>query len=116
MEPIVNVMRRNVLEVFETTDDALRRTLVESLYDADATWYEPESTAHGHEEIIAAVTALRSSTAGMSFSVTGDPTAVADLGRASWALSPPGAAPAVTGQDVAHVKDGKITALYTFLG
>ncbi|MGU3435657.1 nuclear transport factor 2 family protein [Actinomycetes bacterium M1A6_2h] len=116
MDSIANVLRRNVLEVFETSDDAERRSLIEALYEPDATWYEPESTATGHDAIFAAVTALRNNTAGMSFSVTEDPSVVADLGRASWALSPPNAPAAVTGMDLAHVRNGKIVSVYTFLG
>ncbi|MBY4037772.1 nuclear transport factor 2 family protein [Rhodococcus fascians] len=107
--------RRNVVEVFNTNDDAKRRELIESIYHPDAVFYDAENTATGRESVIEAVRALVGPSEGLTFAVTAEPTALGDVARISWALSPPDAPAVVSGQDFVVVKDNLITELYTFI-
>ncbi|OZE79768.1 hypothetical protein CH305_14735 [Rhodococcus sp. 15-649-2-2] len=109
------LVRRNVVEVFNATDAVRRRELIEAMYHPDAVFYDAENTATGREAVIDAITALLADSAGLSFSVTVEPAALGDVARISWALSPPDAPAVVTGQDFAVVKDGTIAELYTFV-
>ncbi|WP_072805634.1 nuclear transport factor 2 family protein [Rhodococcoides yunnanense] len=109
------LVRRNVLEVFNADDDDRRRELVESLYHPDATFYEADSTATGVDAIVDTIRELHENTAGLTFSVAVEPSVIDDLARVSWTLSPPGGPAVVTGMDVVIVRDGKIARLYTFL-
>ncbi|WP_299574784.1 nuclear transport factor 2 family protein [uncultured Williamsia sp.] len=112
---IAEVMRRNVAEVFSITDDVARRRLVEELYHPDAGFHDEEGTVSGHDAIDAKIRSLQQDAPGLTFSVTVEPSVVADLGRISWALGPADGPAVVSGMDVGHVRDGRITELYTFL-
>ena len=107
--------RRNVVEVFNTNDDAKRRELIESIYHPDAVFYDAENTASGREAVVDAIAALLADSAGLTFSVTVEPAVLGDVARISWALSPPDAPAVVTGQDFAVIRDGLIAELYTFI-
>jgi hypothetical protein len=85
--------RRNVVEVFNTNDDAKRRELIESMYHPDAVFYDAENTATGRESVIEAIRALVGPSEGLTFAVTA----------------------VVSGQDFVVVKDNLITELYTFI-
>lgn len=107
--------RRNVVEVFNSDDDARRRELVEQLYHPDAVFYEAEGSATGRDAIIDAIRNLHENTAGLTFAVAVEPTVIADLARISWALSPSEGPAAVTGMDVVVFEGDRISKLYTFL-
>lgn len=112
---ITEVMRRNVVEVFPTTDDAARRGLVEEIYQPDAGFHDAEGSVSGHDAIDAKILSLQQDAPGLVFTVTVEPDVVRDLGRIAWALGPADGPAVVSGTDVAHVRDGRITELYTFL-
>ncbi|WP_415973342.1 nuclear transport factor 2 family protein [Rhodococcus sp. 077-4] len=107
--------RRNVVDVFNTSDDAKRRELIEAMYHHDAVFYDAENTATGREAVIEAIRALVGPSNGLTFAVTAEPTALGSVARISWALSPPDAPAVVAGQDFVVVKDDGIAELYTFL-
>ncbi len=112
---IADAMRRNVLEVFNTTDDVARRELVEALYAPDADFYDAEGSVSGHDAIDAKIRTLQLDAPGLTFTVAVEPAVIDDLGRVSWALGPDGGPAVVSGMDVGHVRAGRFTALYTFL-
>ncbi|GAA1900518.1 nuclear transport factor 2 family protein [Williamsia serinedens] len=112
---IADVMQRNVVEVFTTTDDAVRRGLVEELYHPDAAFHDEDGTVTGHDAIDAKIRSLQQDTPGLVFTVTVPPSSVRDLGRISWALGPADGPTVVSGMDIGHVRDGRIAELYTFL-
>lgn len=112
---IEDVMRRNVVEVFTTTDDTARRRLVEELYDRDAKFHDEDGTVTGHDAIDAKIRSLQQGAPGLVFTVTVPPSSVRDLGRVSWSLGPADGPPVVSGMDIGHVRDGRIVELYTFL-
>ncbi|WP_143544751.1 hypothetical protein [Rhodococcus sp. 06-221-2] len=65
--------------------------------------------------VIEAIRALVEPSERLTFAVTTEPTALGDVARISWALSPPDAPAVVSGQDFVVVKDNLITELYTFI-
>lgn len=67
------------------------------------------------EAVIEAIRALVEPSEGLMFAVTAEPTALGNVARISWALSPPDAPAVVSGQDFVVVKDNLITELYTFI-
>ncbi|WP_253660107.1 nuclear transport factor 2 family protein [Williamsia maris] len=114
-DAIADAMRRNVLEVFNTTDDVARRELIEALYDPNAHFYDAEGSVSGYDAIDAKIRTLQLDAPGLTFTIGVEPAVIDDLGRVSWALGPAGGPAVVTGMDVAHVRAGRFTALYTFL-
>lgn len=116
MNPIEDLLIRNVTDVFGEREDGRRRAAIETLYTADATIADAESAASGRDGVDAVARGVLQGAAGMAFSVVGRPTVVADLGRVSWQLAPAaGGDPVVRGTDVALVRDGRISRLYTFI-
>ncbi|MGB6071880.1 MAG: nuclear transport factor 2 family protein [Rhodococcus sp. (in: high G+C Gram-positive bacteria)] len=107
--------RRNVIEVFNTSDTARRRELIEDMYDPDAMFYDAENTAPGRESVIDAIGALLANSAGLTFTVAVEPAQLGDVARISWALSPRDAPPVATGQDFVVTKNNRIAELYTFV-
>ena len=112
---VAEVMRRNVVEVFATTDDAVRRGLVEELYHPEAGFHDEEGSVSGHDAIEGKIRGLQQDAPGLVFAVTEEPSVVRDLGRVSWSLGPVDGPAVVSGMDVGHVRGGRITELYTFL-
>jgi ketosteroid isomerase-like protein len=110
------LMRANVVRVFSERDPALRLDAIRQLYAADAVLTEPEAVAKGENAINDAVTALLSKLPPrFVFTPTGSAVGHHGVGRLLWQAGPPDGAAAATGMDVAHVRDGRIQALYVFL-
>ena len=75
-DEIADAMRRNVLEVFNTTDDAARRELVEALYAPDADFYDAEGSVSGHDAIDAKIRTLQLDAPGLTFTVSVEPAVI----------------------------------------
>ena len=110
------LMRANVVRVFSERDPARRLDAIRQLYAADAVLTEPEVVAKGETAINDAVTELLSKLPPtFVFTPTGSAMGHHGVGRLLWQAGPPGGAAAATGMDFAHVRDGRIQALYVFL-
>lgn len=102
--------------VFNERDAGRRLAAVRELYAEDATLYEPQAAVNGHEAISAAVgNLLATLPPDVMFTPTGAEGSHHELGFARWQGGPGGGAAVATGMDVAHVKEGRIAALYVFL-
>lgn len=112
---VADLMRRNVLEVFNERDADRRRQAIGQLYAQDAVFYDPEGEARGHDAINAGAQRVLDGAPGLVFTIGVEPTAVHDLGRISWQLGPSGGAPVARGTDIGVVHDGRLQKLYTFL-
>ncbi|CAN5458173.1 hypothetical protein BH10ACT1_BH10ACT1_21470 [soil metagenome] len=115
MASIEDLMTRNVTEVFDERDPAHRRTAIEAIYADDAGIHAAEGSARGWDGVEAVVRGVLADAEGLHFSVSADPSVVADLGRLTWELAPEGGPPVVRGTDVVIVRDGRIAQLYTFI-
>ncbi|NAZ86068.1 nuclear transport factor 2 family protein [Kineococcus sp. T90] len=108
-------MHANLLEVFAERDPARRRAAVERLYSPDVTFADPEETVVGHRALDEKAQRLLDASPGFAFSPDGPVRVVQDLGLLAWRFGPEGGEPVVRGTDIALVREGRITAVYTVL-
>ena len=109
------LMERNVLEVFGERDSERRRSVISELYTEDCTFLEADDKVIGRDALNAKVEQLLKDAPGFVFRLAGPAEVNHDLGRARWHFGPSGAAPVVTGMDVAVFKQGRICSMYAFL-
>ena len=106
------LMQAHLTRVFGERDPSLRLHALRELYCEDATLFEPHAAVTGHEEISNAVNALQASMPpDFVFTASGIAIGHHGLARLQWRVGPPGGPAAVTGTDVAHVKNGRVQAL-----
>lgn len=113
--PLGHLMERNVLEVFGQRDSERRKVAIGELYTEDCTFFEAEEQIIGREAISEKVEHILQNGPGFVFRLVSPPQVIHDHGRAKWQFGPNGAAPVVTGMDVAVFVQGRIRALYTFV-
>ncbi len=110
------LMQAHLARVFNERDAGRRLDALKDLYVEDATLFEPHEAATGHKAISAAIDALQASLPpAFVFTAVGAAVGHHGVARLQWRAGPPTGPSAVTGTDVAHVADGRITALHVFL-
>ena len=110
------LMQANAVRVFSERDAARRLDAIRELYTVDAVVTEPEVVSKGVAAISDAVTELLSKLPpAFVFTPIGAAIGHHGVGRLLWKAGPPNGPTAVTGMEIAHVKDGRIQALYVFL-
>jgi hypothetical protein len=112
---IENLMVRNLHEVFDERDPALRMSAIEAIFDRDCLFSDRRGRHVGQRALEDAVVALQAQFPDHVFSQIGSVDALQDSGRLAWAFGPPHEPRRITGLDVAVVNAGRISALYTFL-
>jgi hypothetical protein len=109
-------MHANLERVFGECDGARRLVAIETLYNDDATLFEPRAAATGHAAINQAVEALLASLPpDFVFTAIGPAVTHHAAGRLRWTSGPNGGRAAVTGTDVARFDGGRIQTLHVFL-
>ena len=113
----MNEIVERYLAAWNETDAAKRRSLVDGLWAADASYTDPLADAHGRAEIDGLIGAVQQQFPGFVFTPGGAVDAHHDQVRFTWHLGPAGAAePVVIGFDVAVLDgDGQIRSVYGFL-
>ena len=76
-------------------------------------WSDPEATTHGHHATNERAQKLLDGMPDFVFTAAGSIQVTRDLGHLAFNLGVPEQPPAVSGIDVAHVRDGRIAVLYT---
>lgn len=110
------LMRANLARVFGDPDAARRGVAIKELYAEDAVLYEPHAAVQGHAAIAAAVTQLLGGLPPhFVFDAIEPATGHHGTGRLKWRSGPPGGPAAVTGMDLAQIRDGRIHSLFVFL-
>ena len=109
------LMERNVLEVFGERDSERRKSAINQLYTETCTFFEAHDQVIGRDALNAKVEQILREAPGFVFRLAGPAEVNHDLGRLRWHFGPDGAAPVVTGMDVAVFEQGRIRALYAFL-
>jgi hypothetical protein len=112
---IPELMRSNLLDVFNERDAGRRRAAIARTYAPDVTFSDPEETITGHEALDAKAGKLLDESPEFVFRPGGPVRVNHDLGYLAWELGPAGAPPVVRGVDIALVADGVIARLYTLL-
>jgi hypothetical protein len=110
-----DLMEKNLIEVFGQRDFARREAAIAEIYTADCTFFEADEWIVGRGALNAKVERILQEAPGFVFRATGPAQLNHDLGRLQWHFGPAGAAPVVTGMDVAVFEHGRIRALYAFL-
>ncbi|KUM99510.1 hypothetical protein AQI95_39020 [Streptomyces yokosukanensis] len=112
---VAELMRRNLLDVFNEPDLERRAAAIAEIYAEDVLWHEPDRVSRGREALARRAAELREETPGWVFQPDGPVSVVDDLGHLGFRFGPAGRPPVVTGRDIAHCKDGVIVELYTFV-
>jgi hypothetical protein len=115
MADIADLMRANLLEVFNERDAERRRSAIAGTYAPDIRFSDPEETVTGHDALDAKAQRLLDEAPGFVFSPAGPVQVNHDLGYLAWNFGPDGAPPVVRGVDIALVEDGRIARIYTLL-
>ncbi|MBP0450521.1 MULTISPECIES: nuclear transport factor 2 family protein [unclassified Kitasatospora] len=112
---VADLMRRNLLDVFNEPDPDRRATAIAETYAEGVVWHEPDRVIRGREALAHRAAELRAQTPDWTFQPDGPVSVNDDLGHLGFRYGPAGQAPVVTGMDIAHCKDGVIVELYTFV-
>jgi len=111
----LELLSRNLQEVFGEGDAARRRAAIEDFYTDDCVVYSPDGTYVGHDAVDKFAGDLRATHPHFVYTHSGEPQVLQNAGILAWGSGPRGEEPEYTGLDVLLVRDGKIVALYVFL-
>ena len=112
---IIELLYRNLQEVFGEGDAARRRAAIRDLYTEDCVLYVPPGVFVGRAALDKFAGDLRATPPPFAYTPHGEPQALHNAGRLAWGSGPRGEKPDYTGMDVIMVRDDKIAALYVFL-
>ena len=115
MAAVAELMRANLLDVFNERDDDRRRAAIARIYTDDVTFLDPDATVTGHEALDEKARRLLDESPDFVFTPGGPVLVNHDLGHLAWNLGPAGGEPVVRGIDIALVDNGRIARLYTVL-
>ena len=112
---IRELMLENLFLVFNERDRDRRMETIVRNYTADVTWTDPDGTTQGREALSEGAQKLLDRLPDSVLSAAGAVHVSGDLGLLAFHQGVPGQAPAVSGVDVALVRDGRIAVLHTLL-
>jgi hypothetical protein len=112
---IRELLLSNLFAVFSERDPERRLQVIARNYTEDVIWSDPDGTTQGHEEMNEQAQKLLDRMPDFVFSAAGPVHVSRDLGLLAFNLGVPEQPPAVSGIDVAVVRDGRIARLYTLL-
>jgi SnoaL-like protein len=112
---IRELMLENLFAVFNVRDPEQRLEAIVRNYTEDVTWTDPDGTTQGRPAMNAQAQKLLDRLPGFVFSAAGPVHVSRDLGLLAFNMGVPEQPPAVSGIDVALVRDGRIAVLHTLL-
>ena len=112
---IRELMLVNLFAVFNERDAERRAKAIAANYTEDVIWSDPEATTHGHEAMNERAQALLDGMPDFVFTAAGPIQVTSDVGHLAFNLGVPEQPPAVSGFDVAQVRNGRIAVLYTLV-
>jgi hypothetical protein len=112
---IRELMLDNLFAVFNERDPERRSKAIAANYTADVLWTDPDGTFQGHQALNEQAQKLLDRLPGFVFAAAGPVHVSRDLGLLAFDVGVPEQPPAVSGIDVALVRDGRIAHLYTML-
>src|SRR5258708_33815619 len=104
---IIELLYRNLQEVFGEGDEARRRTAIKDFYTEDCVLYVPPGVFVGHDALDKFAEDLRATHSHFVYTPHGEPQALHNGGILAGGSVPKGEAPAYTGLDVVIVRDRK---------
>ena len=112
---IRELMLDNLYAVFNQRDPRRRLKAIAANYTEDVIWTDPDGATQGHQAMNEQGQKLLDRLPDYAFSAAGPVHVNGDLGLLAFNLGIPEQPPAVSGIDVALVRDGRIARLYTFV-
>ena len=112
---VINVMHRNLQEVFGEGDAELRRAAIEQLYTDDCVLHVPPGTFVGRDALDKFAGDLRATHPLFAYTPKGEPQVLHDAGIIAWDSGAAGEAPEYSGIDLVIMRGDRIAALYVFL-
>ena len=110
---ISELMLDNLFAVFNVREPERRMEAIARNYTEDVSWTEPDRTTRGREAVNARAQELLDGLPGFVFTTGGPVHVSGDLGLLAFHMGVPEQPPAVSGIDVAIVRDGQIAELHT---
>jgi hypothetical protein len=114
-ERIIELLDRNLQEVFGEGDAARRRAAIEEFYTDDCVLHVPDGVLVGHAALDKFAGELRATHPHFAYTPHGQAQALHNGGILAWGSGPKGEPPEYTGLDVVIVRESKIAELYVFL-
>ena len=111
-----HLLRSNLERVFNERDPGRRAAALQDLFVAEPVMFEPDKVVAGRDAISAIAGGLLEQF-GPEFAFTAEGVAVGHhgIGALRWQAGPKGGPIAVTGTDVADIKEGRIARLWVLL-
>ena len=112
---IRTLLLENLFAVVNVRDPARRLAAITRNYTEDVKWTDHDGTTEGHLAMNEKAQILLDRLPGFVFSAAGPVHVSGDLGALAFNVGMPEETPAVSGFDVALVRDGRIAVLHTLL-
>ncbi len=112
---IRELLLANLVVVFSERDPARRLEVIARNYTEDVSWTDPDGTTHGQQALNDLAQTLLDRMPDVVFTAAGPVQVSRDLGLLAFNLGLPDQSPAVSGIDVALVRDERIAVLHTLL-
>ncbi|WP_228001446.1 nuclear transport factor 2 family protein [Nocardia australiensis] len=109
------LMRRNLLDVFNEPDSVRRATAAAETYAENVVWHEPDRKVHGRKDLERRAEELRAENPDWAFRTAGPAVELDDIGQLAFHYGPIGEPPVVSGMDIARTEGGVIIELYTIV-
>ncbi|WP_406185897.1 nuclear transport factor 2 family protein [Streptomyces sp. NBC_01006] len=111
-----DLMRVNLLEVFNEPDPDRRAAVIAENYAEDVVWHEPDRINRGRADFTRRATELLAETPDWVFRPAGAASELDDIGHLGFRYGPAdGQPPLISGMDIARTRDGVIIELYTIV-
>jgi hypothetical protein len=114
-ERIRELMLINLFVVFNERDPERRLEAIAANYTEDVIWTDPDKTFYGRDALNERAQELLDELPDFVFTAAGPVHVLRDLGHLAFIHGVPEQSPAITGYDVALVRDGRIAVLYTLV-
>jgi len=108
-----DLMRVNLLEVFNEADPVRRAAVIAENYAEDVVWHEPDRVIRGRKDFERRADELRAENPSWVFRPSGPASELDDIGHLGFEYGPADQAPIASGMDIARTRDGVIVELYT---
>ena len=114
MATVEELLRQNLLGVFNERDPQRRAAAIAATYTEDVVFHDPEGAVTGRAALDAKAQGLLDGAPGFVFAPRGQlHVSGGTLGLLGWQFGPEGGEPVALGMDVALVEDGLIRTLHT---
>ncbi|MGW1894034.1 nuclear transport factor 2 family protein [Streptomyces sp. NPDC002004] len=111
-----DLMRVNLLEVFNEPDPDRRAAVIAENYAEDVVWHEPDRINRGRTDLARRATELRGENPDWVFRPAGPASGLDDIGHLGFEYGPvDGQLPMVSGMDIARTRNSVIIELYTIV-